>query len=1709
MLKFTKSFKKAISSVVALGMVTSMAADVNAASLRSSKAQIIVDYNTNIGTGNKYIFGGAGIPSTDEAIAWSSLNSEMGVKLVKIPVDLSRLYPNSNGEVDTDVKEEYLHVASGQFTRARGAGMDIMLEFVNLPSWLDADNNKKYDDEDKYVSMIKGFLTESVEYKDIVKFIEVTPDNSLSSDDFVDVYYTTAKAIRSLGPDYIIGGPGYTLSQVNDNKLGKIEQLLTRYKEESDKTLLQYVSLKAYSVDATHYANDYFGEFKEGRKKIRQWSDNADIPVFLTGWSTVGKNATSPDNNVTGANGIKQQANALFKSMRDGWDLVLFDSTTSSKNSPESYSYTVDNSGNIVMNPFTKAWNLLSNKLKLGNSDFKVVSTDMGSNWVVDDSIAMLNSSNEAVVLATNFSNEKTGVTLELKNVPYEDGDVQLECYVAKEGANVNTAYATVSAKVVNGIINATIPSIPSNGAVGIVVKGGTEKNMPAQSMYEFESQDNHFGGNTEITWQSGASFNRVVKNFGGNSNFVTLKKVAADGTGTYTAKLYTNSGNSNIKVSINDASPITVKGSSASLTKPVEFDIELEAGNSNTIKVWTESGELRADRLVLVAKNIQLSIGFQNLNSLASEGEGTNKKYVLPLARKDFKVDGRIFPENAAGSQTIQYTSSNTEVVNVNNEGLLTPVAVGEAEITATIEGKTEIKNTFKLVVKNAVSGITVSPKTLSLKPNQTSTITAQINPADAENKNIVWTSSNPSVIEIVSSDNNNAQIKVVADSGNSIITAKTVEGGYEATSSVSVNKPELAGAINIDYGNTISNGSSGIFGVTHYPSINKTDSDVGDHSVVWEMLRDDMGVKFMRADARLQEILPIWVKTPDTNWAANSNVEPGQPSYVEADYYYVTGPDGVDRQFTVEGYREDMEHVKSTGEYLNGMSNPENWNTDRLMSWIQKADEMGFEVMVMTFQIPEWLASGYPLPGAPHTEKACNSAPKDWEIFRDIIQKVYTMVKPYTDYYEFLNEPHWYVPKGGDQRRPDGTAYPDSNKVNLIASDTMYQAIDAIYELEGGNLTMKLGGGADDSWGGDYGVLGTIFSEEYPQEWQDRVEFVSIHKYGERPANQDNSNDGANSRNLKYWLRQRTNRDISIFLNEYNASTGQPHDYHTGAKSMSYHGRIMIDMMVDGYEGGGYYTCYPSDVPMDDYEASAGWVERGKGVYAWNNGNPTLATFTKTWNLLSKKLGLGDGDFKVKSTDVSNSKISDGIGAINANGTPVAFLTNCSATEYGDVVIKMNNIPYEVGNDVTVKVYSMTTSSEITMEPVVTTETVAEDGSIIVNIDEVGSNGVVGVIVEGNTTAIKDTTVEFESYVNTLIGKAKIDREDSASNKRWVKGIANGEATAVDVTINGSIDGDYKLNISYNSPQEVTLSYVVNGGNVDNITLPATTEIGVVEIEVVLASGENTIKFFNDGGAAIALDKIEVNHPEITPVVVDKTALGTLIEEMNKQLEESKPEEYFEETWTSFVAELEKAKAVYANESATQKEVDKAYADAKNAYDGLVLKPSKEKLEELINKAKGLDETKYTAETWKVLQEELTVSKSVLENDNATEEEIEKAVNKINLAIESLVLVDSDEGEDNENGGDDGNNGGTEEPGDGNGDNSNDGGTEKPGDDNGGTTGDNKPENDDNVEVKPQTKPDSSLPQTGQESNKILYAVIMLALGGALIYKRKVKES
>lgn len=85
-------------------------------------------------------------------------------------------------------------------------------------------------------------------------------------------------------------------------------------------------------------------------------------------------------------------------------------------------------------------------------------------------------------------------------------------------------------------------------------------------------------------------------------------------------------------------------------------------------------------------------------------------------------------------------------------------------------------------VVPETPVTGITIDPTTATVEWGETLTINATIDPADATNKAIEWTTSDPHVATVV-----DGVVTPVSD-GTATITATTVDGGFTATCEVTV---------------------------------------------------------------------------------------------------------------------------------------------------------------------------------------------------------------------------------------------------------------------------------------------------------------------------------------------------------------------------------------------------------------------------------------------------------------------------------------------------------------------------------------------------------------------------------------------------------------------------------------------------------------------------------------------------------------------------------------------------------------------------------------------------------------------------------------------------------------------------------------------------------------------------------------------------------
>ena len=179
----------------------------------------------------------------------------------------------------------------------------------------------------------------------------------------------------------------------------------------------------------------------------------------------------------------------------------------------------------------------------------------------------------------------------------------------------------------------------------------------------------------------------------------------------------------------------------------------------------------------------------------------------------------------------TVEWTSSNESVAQINKAGTLKAIAPGTATITATVEG---VKGTCSVtVVENAtpVSGIKVSPTQITLGKGASETITATIEPADAANKSVGWSTSNASVAIVEDG------VVTGVGGGECDITATTADGGFKAVCHVTVSHIPVESI-------AFSNGSQFTIVVdnesTYSLFVTFTPENTSDREITWEVSED-----------------------------------------------------------------------------------------------------------------------------------------------------------------------------------------------------------------------------------------------------------------------------------------------------------------------------------------------------------------------------------------------------------------------------------------------------------------------------------------------------------------------------------------------------------------------------------------------------------------------------------------------------------------------------------------------------------------------------------------------------------------------------------------------------------------------------------------------------------------------------------------------------
>lgn len=161
--------------------------------------------------------------------------------------------------------------------------------------------------------------------------------------------------------------------------------------------------------------------------------------------------------------------------------------------------------------------------------------------------------------------------------------------------------------------------------------------------------------------------------------------------------------------------------------------------------------------------------------------GVKLNNSSVTLSGAQTYTLKATVSPSNA-GNKSVTWTSSNTKVVKVSSNGVLTPVSTGTATITCkTKDGGYTAKCTVQVKTVK-VLGVTLNQTSLRLNNGASVTLKATVVPSDATNKAVTWKSSDTSVATV-----KNGKVTAVG-AGTCEVKVYTSDGNYVALCKVTV---------------------------------------------------------------------------------------------------------------------------------------------------------------------------------------------------------------------------------------------------------------------------------------------------------------------------------------------------------------------------------------------------------------------------------------------------------------------------------------------------------------------------------------------------------------------------------------------------------------------------------------------------------------------------------------------------------------------------------------------------------------------------------------------------------------------------------------------------------------------------------------------------------------------------------------------------------
>ncbi len=161
------------------------------------------------------------------------------------------------------------------------------------------------------------------------------------------------------------------------------------------------------------------------------------------------------------------------------------------------------------------------------------------------------------------------------------------------------------------------------------------------------------------------------------------------------------------------------------------------------------------------------------------------NEKNPSVAVGRSIALSWTVKPQDATDS-SVSFSTNKPDVVSVSNDGIVTGLKRGECYVYATANDGSGKKATIRVTVTQPVTGVTMKYTLQNVGLNKYTTNTAILEPANADNKKMQWTSQDERIATV---SGNGLNPKVTGRAwGTTTIIGTTDDGSYVVTYTINV---------------------------------------------------------------------------------------------------------------------------------------------------------------------------------------------------------------------------------------------------------------------------------------------------------------------------------------------------------------------------------------------------------------------------------------------------------------------------------------------------------------------------------------------------------------------------------------------------------------------------------------------------------------------------------------------------------------------------------------------------------------------------------------------------------------------------------------------------------------------------------------------------------------------------------------------------------